>query len=83
MVVEDGRAGKTLEASCSGNVVDVGMGDDDLLDGEGMFGEEGYDAGDLVSGVDDDGFARVLVAEDRAVALEWADGKDFVDHRTP
>jgi hypothetical protein len=80
LVVEDGCAGELLETVGAGDVVDVGVGDDDLLDGEGVFGEEGEDAGDVVAGVDDDGFARGLVAEDGAVALEGADGEDLVDH---
>jgi len=80
LVVEDRRAGDLLEAMGSGDVVDVGVGDDDLFDGERVFGEESEDAGDVVAGVDDDGFAGGLVAEDGAVALEGADGEDFVDH---
>jgi hypothetical protein len=80
LVVEDGGAGELLEAVSAGDVVDVGVSDDDLLDGERVFGEEGHDAGDVVAGVDDDGFAGGLVAEDGAVALEGADGDGFEDH---
>jgi len=79
-VIEDGGAGDLLEAVGSGDMVDVGVGDDDLLDGEPVFGEEGEDAGDVVAGVDDDGFAGGLVAEDGAVALEGTDGEGFEDH---
>lgn len=80
LVVEDGRASELLEMVGAGDVVDVGVGDDDLLDGEVVFGEEGEDAGDVVAGVDYDGFAGGLVAEDGAVALEGADGDSFEDH---
>ncbi len=80
LVVEDGCAGDGFEALGAGDVVDVGVGDEDLLDGELVFGEDGEDAGDLVAGVDDDGFAGGFVAKDGAVALEGADGEDFVDH---
>ena len=80
LVVEDGGAGELLEAVGSGDVIDVGVGDDDLLDGEVVLGEQGEDAGDVVAGVDDDGFAGGFVAEDGAVALEGADGEGFVDH---
>ncbi len=80
LVVEDGGSGELLEAVGSGDVVDVGVGDDDLLDGEVVAVEDGRDAGDVVAGIDDDGFAGGLVAEDGAVALEGADGEDFVDH---
>ena len=80
LVVEDGSAGELFEAVGAGDVVDVGVGDDDLLDGEGVPGEKGEDAGEVVAGIDDDGFAGGLVAEDGAVALEGADGRGFEDH---
>ena len=69
-----------LEAVGSGDVVDVGVGDEDLLDGEVVLGEEGEDVGDVVAGIDDDGFAGGLVAEDGAVALEGTNGDCFKDH---
>jgi len=61
-------------------VVDMGVGDDDLLDGEMVLFESGCDAGDVVAGIDHDGFAGDLVAEDGTVALKGADDEDFVDH---
>jgi len=45
-----------------------------------MFGERAEDQGDVVSGVDDDGFTRGFVAEDGAVAGEEADGEGFAEH---
>jgi len=83
LVVEDGRAGEGFEALCPGDVVDVRVGDDDLLDGEVMLLQDGDDAGDLFAGIDDDGFAGGLVSEDGAVALQEADDKDFVDQAGP
>jgi len=83
LVVEDGGAGELFEAVGAGDVVDVGVGNDDLLDGEGVPGEEGEDAGDVVAGIDDDGFAGGFIAEDGAVALEGAYGKGFEDHGEP
>src|ERR1700730_521125 len=80
LVVEDGGAGELFEAMGAGDVVDVGVGDDDLLYGEVVLGEEGEDAGDVVAGVDDDGFAGGFIAEDGAVALEGAYGEGFEDH---
>ena len=65
----------------SGNVVDVGVGDDDLFDGEAVGGEDGHNAGDVIAGVDDDGFVGVLVAQDGTVALQRTDWEDLVDHR--
>ena len=79
-VVEDGCAGELFEAVGPGDMVDVGVGDDDLLDGERVFCEEGEDAGDVVAGIDDDGLVGGFVAEDGAVALEQTDGENFEDH---
>ena len=36
--------------------------------------------GDVVAGVYDDGFAGGFVAEDGAVAADWADRKGLADH---
>jgi hypothetical protein len=69
-----------FEAVGSGDVVDVGVGDEDLFDGEGVLVEKSENARDVVAGVDDDGFACDFVTEDRAVALEGADGEGFEDH---
>jgi hypothetical protein len=81
LVVEDGGAGELLEAMGSGDVVDVGVGDDDHFDGEAMPGDDGHDAGDVIARVDDDGFVGVLVAQNGAVALQRTDREDLVDHR--
>ena len=80
LVVKDGRSGELLEALGSGDVIDMSVGDDDLLDGELVLIEDADDAGDVVAGVDYDGFAGDLVAEDGTVALKGADDEDFVDH---
>jgi hypothetical protein len=58
----------------------MGVGDDDLPDGEAVLFESGHNAGDVAAGIDHDGLARDLVTEDGAVALERADDEDFVDH---
>ena len=80
-IVEDGRAGQLFQAGGAGDVVDVGVGNEDLLDGEAVLLEEGDNAGDVVAGINDDGFAGVFIAQDRAVALQHADGEDLVDHK--
>jgi hypothetical protein len=80
LVVEDGGSGEALEAVSSGDVVDVGVGDDDLADGEVVLVENAEDAGDVVAGVDHYGFEGGLVAEDGTVALQGAYGEDLVDH---
>ncbi len=80
LVVEDGRGGDALELVGSGDVVDVGVGDEDVADGERVAGEAEEDSGDVVAGVDDDGLVRDLVAEDGAVALQRSDGEGLADH---
>jgi hypothetical protein len=45
-----------------------------------MLGESGDDAVDVVAGVNHDCLAGGLIPEDGAVALEWANYEDFVDH---
>ena len=61
-------------------MVDVGVGDENLLELEAERGEAAVNAADLVAGIDDDGLAGLLVAKDGAVALQRADGKGFEDH---
>ena len=56
-VEEDGRAGECFELERAADVVDVGVGDENLLEFEAELGQAAVDAGDLVAGIDDDGFA--------------------------
>jgi len=77
---EDGRAGEFFELEGATDVVDVGVGDEDLLELEAEGVESAGDAAYLVAGVDDDGFAGFFVAQDGAVALQRADGEGFEDH---
>jgi hypothetical protein len=79
-IEEDGRSGEALEAKRAADVVNVGVGDDDLFKLESKSGEAVVDAGDLVARIDDDGLSSCFVAEQGAVALQRADGKAFEDH---
>jgi hypothetical protein len=72
-VEEDGGAGDTPELRSAADVVDVRVRDDDLLQGELAAREPGEDVGDLISGVDDDGFAGLEVRQQGAVAAERTD----------
>ena len=69
LVIEDGRSGDALEAMGAGDVVDVGVGDDDLADGEVVLVEDAEDARDVVAGIDDDRLEGGFVAQDGTVAL--------------
>jgi len=80
LVEQDWSAGGGAELHGSAHVVDVSVGDDDLFDLQVVLADEGEDVFDVVAGVDDHGFVGGLVADDGAVALQRADGEDFVDH---
>ncbi len=61
-------------------MVDVGMRHQDLLELESQLGEAlGY-AAHLVARIDDDGLARLFIAQNRAVASQRTDGKRLEDH---
>ena len=64
----------------SADVVDVGVGDDDVLDLEIMFLKESENVFQVIPWVDDHSFAGGFVADDGAVALQGADREYFVDH---
>ena len=80
LVKQNGCACRGAKFHGSADVVDVGVGDDDLLNLEIVFTDDAEDVFDFVTRVDDHGFVRGLVADDGAVALQWADRDDFVDH---
>lgn len=61
-------------------MVDVRVRDDDMLHLQVVFADDGEYVVDVVAGVDDHRFTRSLVANNRAVALQRADGKNLVDH---
>jgi hypothetical protein len=75
LVEEDGCAGDAAELRGAADVVDMRMGDDDLLQSELAPGEPGEDIGDLVAGVDDDRFPGLQIGEQGAIAAERADGE--------
>jgi hypothetical protein len=76
----DGGAGDGLQFCRAADVVDVGVRDHNRLHLQGMAGEDRQDLVDVIARVDNDGFVRLLVAENRAVALQHAHGNDFVNH---
>ena len=62
------------------NVIDVRVRDDDGFDGEPVALHDFENLGNVVAGIDHDSVARLLVAEDGAVAFEHAHTQDLVDH---
>jgi hypothetical protein len=61
-------------------VIDVSVGDKNLLELEAKLGEALVDAAHFVAGIDDNSLAGLLVAQDRAIALQRADGKSLKNH---
>ncbi len=83
LLVEKHRCPSGLsEQGRAAYVVDMGMSDDDLAQGEAMLLQPGEDFGDVVPGIDNQGFVRDFVSEDGAIATERTDGKALKDHRS-
>lgn len=61
-------------------MIDMGVGDDDLLESEVVFADQAQDSVDVIARIDDHCFARSFVPDDGAIALKGANGDDFVDH---
>ena len=61
-------------------MINVRVGYDDLLHGELVLAHDGENARDIVARINHHGLAGALIADDRAVALQRADGNDLVDH---
>jgi hypothetical protein len=74
------RSGHLLKQGRSAYVVDVSVGDDNLPQGEAMLLQPGEDLRNVVSGIDDDGVMRSLIAQDGAIAAQRSDRKTFEDH---
>jgi hypothetical protein len=81
MVIEKyRRAGRLLKEERSTHVVDMGMGDDNLAQGEATLMQPGKDLWNVVSRIDDDGFLGSLVTQDGAIATQRANRKSLKDH---
>ncbi len=80
MIEKHRRSGHLLKQGRSAYVVDVSVGDDNLPQGEAMLLQPGEDLRNVVSGIDDDGFMRSLIAQDGAIAAQRSDRKTFEDH---
>ncbi len=80
LIEQDGSAGEPFQLEGAPNVVDVSVGNEDLLEFEAQFGEASVDAADFVAGIDDNGLSGLFVAQQGAVALQRADGKGLKNH---
>src|SRR5579872_608 len=80
LVEQDGSAGRRPQLHGSANMVDMRVGNDNLLYLQVVFAHYCENVLYFSAGIDDHGFVRGLVANHRAVALQRANGKDFVNH---
>jgi hypothetical protein len=64
----------------SAHVINVSVGDNDLLDLKIVPADYFQYIVDIVTWIDHHRFMAELIPNDRAIALQWTDGKDFVDH---
>ena len=80
LVEQNGRTGEPLQLHRSANVIDVRVGDNNLLHGEAVTLDDAHDVRYVVSGIDDDSFLGLLIADHRAIALQRTDRKDLVNH---
>src|SRR5579872_1908845 len=80
LIQKDWGAGGRTQLHRSAHVVDVSMRDHDLLDLEVMFGDNGNDIFDVIARIDHHRFARGVISDDRAVALQRPNRENFVDH---
>ena len=69
-----------LQLGRSAHVINVRVGDDDLLHRQPVSLHHGHDVFDVVAGIDDHGFFCLFIADHRAIALQRADREDLVDH---
>ena len=81
LIKQDGSARLRPQFHRPANMIDVGMGDDDLFHLQLVPPDDREDVFDIVARIDDHRFARGFIADDRTIALQRADGKDFVNHR--
>jgi len=78
-VHQDGRAGILVELAQAADVVNVRMRANDGFDGEAAPSEKVENALDLIARVYHESFARERVANDRTIALKYADGNGDVN----
>ena len=80
LIQKNGRSGRGPQLHRSTNMVDMRVGDNNLLDFEIVFANQRQYVFDIIAGINDHPFARSLIADDRAIALQRADGDDFMNH---
>ena len=80
LVEQDRSASGSAEFHRPADVVDMRVGDDDLLHLQVVLAHKSQYVFNFIARIDHYRFARSLVSNDRAVALQRADRENFVDH---
>jgi len=80
-VHQNGSAGVVMKLLEAARVVNMSVGADDGFNRKLVTAQQFHDAMDFVARVKDDGLVRDGIADDRAVALQQADGNREVQKR--
>ncbi len=80
LVEQDRRSRGRAQFHRTAHMIDMGMGDDDVLDLQVMLAKQCEDVVNVVAGVDDHRFPSGLIANNRAIAVQRADREDLMDH---
>src|SRR5207302_11185861 len=80
LVHQNGCARSSLKFHSSADMVDVGVSYYDLRQLQMMLTHDVQDLIDLVARIDDHSFMGLLIADDRAIALQLANRKDLMKH---
>src|ERR1700688_3441337 len=75
----DGGTGRFLHTAQSDHMIDVRMRHHDCCNFQMMSLDHFQDTRRVVARIDDDCFAGLWISDDMAIALQHADGKDFVN----
>ena len=76
----DGRSGGIFQFLEAADVVYVRVRSDDVFGSKVVFLQACKNRVYVIAGINDDGFARLFGAKNRAVALQEANGKSFDNH---
>lgn len=79
LVNQHGRSGRLMQARKAPYMIYMRVRADDGADAELMAREDFEDSVDLIARVEYDCFARLPIAQNRAVALQKANREDLVD----
>lgn len=80
LVEANGRSALAPHSTRPADVIEMRVRVDEILHVDALGPKLREDPLRLIARIDDDGLARRLAGDDAAVALQWTDGKQAVDH---